>query len=211
MLVEFVDSLPSTQLFLTDAVRCGAIKPPYGIVASEQTGGIGSRSNEWVGLKGNLFFSFCVDERSLPEDLNPSSVSIYFAGVMREILAQKGSEIWLKWPNDFYVGELKIGGAMTTKIGDCYICGIGMNLLAAPRNFGVLDIQISANELVWAFLELLEKKISWKQIFSKFRIDFQKSKSFITHVNNEQISLRDALLCEDGAILVNDKKVYSLR
>ena len=58
---------------------------------------------------------------------------------------------------------------------------------------------------------MLEKKILWKQTFSKFRIDFQKSKKFITHMGAQAVSLEGAQLCDDGAILLNEKKVYSLR
>lgn len=211
MVVEFVDTIASTQEFLCENVKLGAIKPPFMIVAKEQNRGIGSRDNGWEGFRGNLFMSFCVAEESLPKDLHGASVSIYFSMLMREILALKGSKVWVKWPNDFYVGEKKIGGTITAKISKNYICGIGLNLVAAPKNAGVLDVKTTADELVWEFVQLLEKKILWKLIFSKFRLDFQKSKQFITHIQGEEISLEDAEICEDGAILVNQKRVYSLR
>ncbi|QCD53224.1 biotin-[acetyl-CoA-carboxylase] ligase [Campylobacter sp. RM16192] len=211
MVIEFVDSIPSTQEFVCEGVRAEAIKPPFMIVANEQTKGIGSRNNEWQGFRGNLFFSFCVDKSFLPNDLHEASISIYFSMIMREFLASQGSEIWIKWPNDFYIEDKKIGGTITSKISENYICGMGLNLVGAPKNAGILDIQISQNEAVWGFCELLEKKILWKQIFSKFRLDFQKSKKFITHIDGQEISLQDAEICDDGAILVNEKKVYSLR
>lgn len=211
MTVEFVDGIASTQEFLCENVRSGAIRPPFTIVAAEQTKGIGSRGNEWQGMSGNLFMSFCVDKSALPNDLNEASISIYFSMIMRENLALKGSKIWVKWPNDFYIDDKKIGGTITSKISEIYICGIGLNLKNSPKNAGVLDIDINPNDVVWGFLELLEKKILWKQIFSKFKLDFQKSKRFITHVGGEKISLEDAEICDDGAILVNEKRVYSLR
>lgn len=211
MVVEFVDTIPSTQEFLCESVRFGAIKPPFMLVANEQSKGVGSRNNEWQGFRGNLFISFCVDKNFLPSDLHEASISIYFSMIMRELLASKGSKIWIKWPNDFYVEDKKIGGTITSKISEVYICGMGLNLIAAPKNAGILDIEISQNDLVCGFCELLEKKILWKQIFSKFRLDFQKSKKFITHIDGKEISLQDAEICDDGAILVNKKRVYSLR
>lgn len=209
--MEFVDSIGSTQEFLCENVRSKAIKPPFAIVAKEQTGGIGSRGSRWEGMSGNLFFSFCVDKNFLPHDLNEASISIYFSMLMKEILVAKGSKIWVKWPNDFYIDERKVGGTITSKISEIYICGIGLNLQNSPENADVLDIDAKADDVVWAFLELLEKKILWKQIFSKFKLDFQKSKRFITHIGNEEISLKNAEICDDGAILVNEKRVYSLR
>ena len=211
MKVEFFQSLPSTQEFLIDALKNGEIKPPHMIVAHNQTKGVGSRGNSWEGLGGNLFMSFCISEDELPSDIPPPSISIYFSMLMREVLSKLGSKCWLKWPNDFYVDDRKIGGTLTNKVDEIYICGMGINLASAPENAGILDIKTSVNELVWGFVSMLDKKILWKPIFSKFRIDFCKSKSFITHIANRAVSLQDAEICEDGAILLNGEKVYSLR
>ncbi|MFW3328905.1 biotin--[acetyl-CoA-carboxylase] ligase, partial [Aliarcobacter butzleri] len=56
-----------------------------------------------------------------------------------------------------------------------------------------------------------EKKISWKQIFSDFKIEFEKSKKFQTTIDNQKISLESAILNDDGSIQINNKKVFSLR
>jgi BirA family biotin operon repressor/biotin-[acetyl-CoA-carboxylase] ligase len=62
-----------------------------------------------------------------------------------------------------------------------------------------------------SYFSNLEKKLLWKQIFSEFKIEFEHSKKFQTTIENEKISLRSAILNEDGSIQVNDKKVFSLR
>ena len=116
MQVEFVEQMPSTQEFLVGTVREGRIAPPFAIAADRQLAGIGSRGNGWQSVSGNLAFSFCVAQTDLPADVPPQSASIYFAMIMQELLASLGSQLWLKWPNDFYLGERKIGGAMTNKI-----------------------------------------------------------------------------------------------
>ena len=118
-----------------DAVREGRVKPPFAIAAERQIAGIGSRGNDWQSVSGNLAFSFCVQQHDLPADVPLQSASIYFAMIMGEFLASLGSQLWLKWPNDFYLGERKIGGAMTNKIKDNLICGIGINLVSAPEFF----------------------------------------------------------------------------
>ena len=58
---------------------------------------------------------------------------------------------------------------------------------------------------------MVEKQISWKQIFSKLLIEFEKSKKFVATINGKKVPLSEAILCDDGSILINDKKVYSLR
>lgn len=211
MIVEFLDECPSTHIYINEAIKMGVIKPPYAVSAKRQTSGVGSRGNEWIGYEGNLFLSFCIDKNMLADDLNDASISIYFSMIMKEYLSSLGSKVWVKWPNDFYINSTKIGGTISTKIGEIYIGSIGMNLVKAPQNNGILDIGIDSSSLVFGFCDELEKKISWKQIFSKFEIQFDLSRKFITHIGSESVNLSDAKLCDDGAIFVNNKKVYSLR
>lgn len=211
MQIEFVEQMPSTQEFLVGAVREGRITPPFAIAANRQSAGIGSRGNDWEGASGDLAFSFCVAQTDLPADVPLQSASIYFAMIMQELLASLGSQLWLKWPNDFYLGERKIGGAMTNKIKDNLICGIGINLVSAPEYAGILDIKISAKDAIEGFFALYENKISWKQIFRNFSLQFQKSQKFSVHLGDEKISLEQAKLCEDGSIIINEERVYALR
>ena len=211
MTIEFVESCDSTQTQIISNLKLGVIKAPYCLVANSQNAGLGSRGNVWESVKGNLYFSFCVSESALPKDLPISSVSIYFAFLMKEYLANLGSKIWLKWPNDFYLNDKKIGGVITTKIKDIFVCGMGLNLTHAPEFAGILDIKIERNSLIYGFFEMLEKKPSWKQIFSKFLLEFPLSQKFGTHDGSNEVSLENAVLCDDGSILINNKKVYSLR
>ena len=211
MQIKFVEQIASTQKFLVDAVREGRIAPPFAIAADRQIAGIGSRGNGWQSASGNLAFSFCIAQTDLPADVPPQSASIYFAMIMQEFLASLGSRLWLKWPNDFYLSERKIGGAMTNKIKNTLICGIGINLLGAPEYAGILDIKISAKDAMEGFFALYENKIPWKQIFRNFSLQFQKSQKFSVHLNGEKISLARAKLCEDGSIIINEERVYALR
>ena len=211
MRIEFADSVPSTQKVLVEGLRNGEIQPPFALVAKEQTQGIGSRNNTWSGLEGNLFFSFCMSQTTLPGDLKGESASIYFSVIMREVLAARGSKIWLKWPNDFYVGDKKIGGTLTTRVGEIYVCGMGINLKNAPQNAGILDIEVSPSVAVGEFCKRLQTAPSWAEIFKKFEIEFEKSREFITHFEGEEISLKEAKLLPDGSLEVDGRRVFSLR
>ena len=187
MRIEFADSVHSTQKVLVEGLRNGEIQPPFALVAKEQTQGIGSRNNTWSGLEGNLFFSFCMSETVLPSDLRGESASIYFSMIMREVLAARGSQIWLKWPNDFYVDDKKIGGTLTTRVGEIYVCGMGINL------------------------KRLQAAPSWSEIFKKFESEFEKSREFITHFEGEEVALKYAKLLSDGSLDINGRRVFSLR
>ncbi|HEF3552894.1 TPA: biotin--[acetyl-CoA-carboxylase] ligase [Campylobacter upsaliensis] len=211
MQIVCIEKIASTQLFLCEQIRKDEIKQNTAIYALEQTSGVGSRDNAWISSRGNLHLSFCVREEDLPSDLPLASVSIYFAYLLKDLLAQKGSQIWLKWSNDLYLNDKKVGGVMSHKIGEFVVCGMGLNLKFAPQNTTFCDVEIEIKELVEEFIKVLEKKFLWKQIFSKYVLEFEKSKKFSVHYEGKLYALKDALLYEDGSILLANKRVYSLR
>lgn len=211
MEIQWFKHLPSTHRYLIKRVKEKTFTSLYAIGVDFQSDGIGSRGSSWLGDEGNLYLSFCVDQKHLPKDLKLESISIYFSCIMREVLCELGSKIWVKWPNDFYIKNSKAGGVITTKIKDTIIGSIGLNILYAPEQFAALDIQISPQELAHLFLAKLEKKILWKNVFSKYKIDFQKSLDFTFHIEGKKKSLAEAKLLEDGSIEIEGKRVYSLR
>ena len=211
MQIVCVESLASTHLFLCEQIRSGKVKENFAIYALEQTNGVGSRDNSWLGYRGNLHFSFCIQKSDLPKDLPLASVSIYFAYLLKEVLQNHGSKIWIKWPNDLYLNDKKVGGVISSKILKFIVGGIGLNLKFAPQNAALCDIVIPLENLVGEFLQKLEKKLLWKNIFSKYMLEFEKSRKFSVHYENRVFSLEDAFLYEDGSILLGNKRVYSLR
>ena len=211
MQILFLDSIDSTQKYLKELIKNQKVKPPYAVVAKIQTDGIGSRNNSWTALEGNLFLSFAISLSSLPKDLKIESSSIYFSYILKEILEEFGSKVWIKWPNDFYIDDKKIGGMITNIIKDKLICGVGINILHAPEDFSKLDIEISIDELLNKYFKSIKNNISWKQVFSKYKLEFQRNQNFFTHKNNLSISLKDAALQNDGSIVINDERIYSLR
>ena len=203
--------IDSTHRYIKDYITENGYTEPLCVLCDYQTQGIGSRGNSWLGKEGNLFFSFVVDSSYLPEDLPLQSSSIYFSYILKDVLKDLGSIVWLKWPNDFYLDDKKIGGTITTVSKNLLYCGIGMNLKEVNDDFGKLDIDIDINNLLKSYFSKLEKKIFWKQIFSEFKIEFQHSKKFQTTIDNQKVSLENVALNDDGSIQVNNKKVFSLR
>ena len=206
-----LEQVNSTHTYLKEYILKNGFEESLCIFTDYQTNGLGSRGNSWSGKKGNLFFSFVIKKEFLPSDLPLQSVTIYVSFILKKILKDLGSKIWLKWPNDFYIDNKKIGGTITTVSKDLIYCGIGLNLLAVDEAFGKLDIKIDVNNVLESYFKLLGEKILWKQIFSDFRIEFQHSKKFQTTIDDQKVSLENAILNEDGSIQVNNKKVFSLR
>ena len=211
MTIYWLDRVDSTQQYVLETIKTGRLSPPFAVVADEQFEGRGSRGNSWTGIKGNLFFSFAVECSQLPHDLKLESCSIYFAFLLKEVLCGFGSEVWLKWPNDFYVGDKKIGGTITTLRRDALVCGIGLNLAESPESFGVLDIKISRKQLLESYFVEIEKFPEWKEIFRLYALEFDKSRHYQTHNDDYKFSLENALLCEDGSIVCDGQRMYSQR
>jgi BirA family biotin operon repressor/biotin-[acetyl-CoA-carboxylase] ligase len=209
--IYYYELLDSTQIFLIDGLSKSTFTAPVAIVAREQTHGRGSRENSWISGEGNLFVSFAIEKSSLPEDLKLESTSIYLSMILKEQLTALGSSVWLKWPNDFYCKELKIGGTITTVYKELIVCGIGMNLNSSPKDAGKLDVDVTIDELLHQYFDLLKSCPSWKQIFSKFELEFGKSRRYFTHIRGEKVSLEAVTLQCDGSIDYHGEKVYSLR
>lgn len=206
-----LNEVTSTHTYLKEYISNRGFIEPICILTDYQTNGVGSRGNSWKGKKGNLFFSFVYTKNCFPDDLPTQTISIYVSYILKNCLKQLGSKIWIKWPNDFYIEDKKIGGTITNISADLVYCGIGINLLNVEKEFGKLDIKIEVDSLLKSYFLEIEKKISWKQIFSDFKIEFQHSKKFQTTIDNQKVSLENAMLNEDGSIQVNNKKVFSLR
>ena len=211
MQIHSLESVDSTQTYLLNALKEGSLKSPVCVTALRQESGKGSRGNSWSGLEGNLFFSFAIARSALPEDLRLESSSIYFTYLLKDLLAEMGSNVWLKWPNDFYLQEVKIGGAITNLYRDELVCGIGLNTKVAPEGFSALDIEIENDQLLKRYFEILKKPPKWKQIFSKYEVEFVKSRSYFTHSGERRLSLENAILLDDGSIECDGQRIFSLR
>ena len=203
--------LPSTQKYLLEQLESGELHASVTVIAMEQDSGIGSRDNTWSGGEGNFFASIAISLDELPTDLPLSSASIYFSFIMKKTLKELGENVWLKWPNDFYLKEEKVGGTITKKMKNILVCGIGINLKKTQNGYTSLQSDISPENLLHKYLESLSEFPKWKHVFSEYQIDFELSRRFSVHTENVRKSLADAVLCEDGSLIIGGKKVYSSR
>jgi len=210
--IRSFESLPSTQRYLSDLVRTSAVTQPVAVLAREQSAGQGSRANRWESSRDDLLVSVAVPLDRLPDDLPVQSASIYFGWLMRQALRQAGAQnVWLKWPNDLYCAEEKIGGVITQKLKDFLVVGIGVNLKKNPKGYRALSTDISALILLNIFWDNVKKAPKWKQILSEFRVEFEQHRDAKAHTKTARIELRDAVLCDDGSLEINGERIHSLR
>jgi BirA family biotin operon repressor/biotin-[acetyl-CoA-carboxylase] ligase len=209
--ILYFKTLPSTQKYLLELLEKDQVQTPVAVISSEQSSGLGSRDNDWSGGEGNFFASIALDLDMLPQDLPLGSASIYFSFIMKQTLEALGENIWLKWPNDFYLNDDKVGGTITKKVKNTLVCGIGINLKNSQNGYKALQCDISPEKLLENYLLALEKFPKWKQIFSDYEIEFRLSRKFSVNIENDKKSLSDATLCEDGSLIIGGKRVFSLR
>ncbi|WP_104748720.1 biotin--[acetyl-CoA-carboxylase] ligase [Helicobacter cetorum] len=195
------ESLPSTQTYLLEKLKNGGVKAPILVLAKKQSAGIGSRGNAWESVESALTFSLALRAGDLPKDLPIQASALYVGFLFKEVLKELGSSVWLKWPNDLYLGAQKIGGVLVSICKEARVCGIGLNRVSQTR--ACLDIGVSNDLIMESFLEKIEEKILWGEVLSKYALEFHKNYSFNFHTDlGEVMSLKDAVLLEDGRISI---------
>ncbi|EJC02236.1 biotin--[acetyl-CoA-carboxylase] ligase [Helicobacter pylori] len=198
------DSLPSTQIYLLEKLKSNELKAPVLIVAKNQSAGIGSRGNIWEGVESALTFSLALNASDLPKDLPMQASALYLGFLFKEVLKELGSQTWLKWPNDLYLGGQKIGGVLVNVYKGMRVCGIGVNRVSTK--WACLDIGISDDLIIEGFLKKIEENLFWGEVLSKYALEFHRSNSFNFHNDwGEAVSLKDAELLEDGRICIKGK------
>ncbi len=208
----YFSSIDSTQTWLIDKVKSGEISRDTCVLTDFQTQGLGSRENVWDNVENALMFSFAFQKEALPKDLPIQSISIYIGFLMKQWLAKEHPQVWLKWPNDFYLQNQKIGGILTQSVQDYIVCGIGINLQATF--YASLNARWSRKEKedrLRRFLTFLFKFPTWSYVFQNYKIEFYKNFDFTFHFDNHEISFCDVTLCDDGSVVWKDQKIYSLR
>jgi BirA family biotin operon repressor/biotin-[acetyl-CoA-carboxylase] ligase len=119
-----LDSVGSTQHELSERLKVGDIQY-RGILAKEQTSGVGRRDRKWFSPRGSCFaFSFWTPLG----DLAPHLVGMWAA-----ISAAESLDCSLQWPNDLVINNRKLGGVLATTVTTpakekIAVIGIGVNL-----------------------------------------------------------------------------------
>ena len=129
-------TLDSTNCYLLTGARAGWASGAV-CLAEQQTAGRGRQGRSWVTPCGaSLAYSLLWRFAGPPEALSGLSLATGLA--VARVLKQAGvSEVRLKWPNDVWWRERKLGGILLEsggQAGDFYVvAGIGLNL-ALPRD-----------------------------------------------------------------------------
>lgn len=109
------------------------------VVAERQSGGRGRLGREWLSPPGvGLYFSLILRPLLAPADLPKLTLGAGLAA-SRAVESVTGLRPLLKWPNDLWLDNKKIGGILAeTRIGQdgpVVVLGIGLNVTTSPESF----------------------------------------------------------------------------
>lgn len=148
-------TLDSTQTYLhqhpntTHRIYCRA---------DQQTAGHGQRGATWQSPQGGLYFSLRTDLIFPPA--THSGLAQYIALTIAQTIDPTAQTIRLKWPNDLFIGEKKLGGILveTTPNGEntTAIIGVGINIEQQAPNIAYLHQTLPHITINTLYLQLID-------------------------------------------------------
>jgi BirA family biotin operon repressor/biotin-[acetyl-CoA-carboxylase] ligase len=109
------------------------------IIAEEQTGGIGRLGRSWVSPAGGVWFTIVL-KPDIPIDRVFMVTMAGSVAVARAIRKEYDLGALIKWPNDIYIGDKKVGGLLLELFAEAdqiHYCLLGVGV----------DVNISRGEL----------------------------------------------------------------
>ncbi|HKK94367.1 MAG TPA: biotin--[acetyl-CoA-carboxylase] ligase [Longimicrobiales bacterium] len=97
------------------------------VVADAQSAGRGRAGRRWVSASGHgLWFSVVLPDASGPPELVPLRTGLAVVQALRATL--DAGEIGVKWPNDLWWRDRKLGGILCESRAGETVVGVGLNL-----------------------------------------------------------------------------------
>lgn len=130
--LEIYPQIDSTNRYLVERAQSAA-KSGLVCFAESQTAGKGRRGRQWVSPFGsNIYLSILWQFQNDPASIAGLSLAVGVA-VIRALRELGLTEIGLKWPNDIYWQEKKLGGILIEVSGEAggscsAVIGLGLNL-----------------------------------------------------------------------------------
>jgi len=167
---HYIASTPSTNILLKELVRKEKLPEFFAVRTAFQSAGKGQLGNSWEAERGkNMLCSVLLYPHSVAIHEQFMISQMVSVAILR-VLQKYGVDCCIKWPNDIYVGNKKLGGILIenslrgSKI-DFSIIGIGLNI-------NQKEFKSNAPNPVSTF-NILQKKLSVKEIFSEIMTEIK--------------------------------------
>ncbi|MGY6274175.1 bifunctional biotin--[acetyl-CoA-carboxylase] ligase/biotin operon repressor BirA [Methylomonas sp. MgM2] len=149
-LLEIHAVMPSTNAYLSE-IACRTHESGRVCLAEYQTAGKGRRGRSWVSPFGhNIYLSVLWHYPDGPAAIAGLSLAVGVA-VVKALHRIGATDVGLKWPNDIYWQERKLGGVLIEVSGESggpcdAVIGLGLNLYLPEQQAETID-------RVWVDLE----------------------------------------------------------
>ena len=212
--IIFRDTIGSTNVFLKGLAQKGASEGTV-VIADEQSAGLGRLGREWFSKKGeNLLFSVLLRPELPPSKLFILTMIFALAGIdaVKDI---SGLNTMIKWPNDIYIGEKKLGGILTEfsvvqGVVQHLVLGMGLNVNWNPSTertllyptsslFAESQERVSREEILVNLLRRLE--ISYYEVGR----DMERTEGFYEKWNKKSLILGKIVVIETGKECIEGK------
>lgn len=195
--IKFYKKVESTNALAVNFLEESTFQKNFIICAHEQTNGKGRLEKNWYSPVGGLYFTL-----AFPDQIFPPPITLFTGVVIHKVLSSIFPELTfsIKWPNDIFVNDKKLGGILTSSNKNGTVIGIGIDC-----NIG--EIPDHLKEIATSLLIETGQKISLKKllkiILKSFERDFylfnEKGFShFVEYFNNHHYLAYKRVLIYSG-------------
>ena len=108
----FLERSISTNMEIKNIKEKFKFKNSIALLSKVQTGGKGRSNNKWYSNDGDLTCSFLVNQKFKLDNLGQLNILMSVSIIQALKKIYKKLNFKLKWPNDIYLNEKKIGGIL---------------------------------------------------------------------------------------------------
>lgn len=221
--IRYFESIPSTMDLATDLGSRGF---PEGtlVLAEAQTKGRGRLARAWISPKHKGIYLSLILRPKIPPGLSPLLTLLAAVSICEAISVIAGLEARIKWPNDIFIHQKKVGGILTELSAETdevrfVVVGIGLNVnndkKALPEGATSLKEQkkegISRIELLREILRRTEDNyLKFQKTGGEFIIDRWRQYSLTlgkrikVSCNNERVEGHALDIDKDGGLLIRN-------
>lgn len=158
----YIASTKSTNILLKEKVKTETLPEFFALRTAFQTAGKGQVGNSWESQRGkNLLFSVLLKPHHIAIQEQFIISQLVSVAIVRTMQQYK-LECSIKWPNDIYVGDKKLGGIL-----------IENSLRGSQIEYSIIGIGLNINQIEFmsdapnpvSTFNILHKKIALKSLF----------------------------------------------
>jgi BirA family biotin operon repressor/biotin-[acetyl-CoA-carboxylase] ligase len=131
--IKFYKKVGSTNALAIKLLADSTFQENFVLCAREQTGGMGRMDRKWYSPIGGLYFTL-----GFPNQKFPASMTLFTGVVIHKVLSSTFPELAfsIKWANDIFINQKKVGGILTSAHDSGTVIGIGIdcNVQSMPDN-----------------------------------------------------------------------------